>query len=226
MRFAFVCGMIVFSLSAKAQLNLKIGYSIGLFDPGITNDILRQYNLENQWLENDFKDLNLMSGIVIGFRNSWDFVGLDLSWTSKFNREFGEGPDPSTGNSFSRTYYYRLNTFSAGLEFYPTSNFGFGGSIDATDLNYKVDGTGYSDTEKIVDGFSMGSHFFLSYEISTSDFLSVSFRPYIQLPWESFNIQGFEQANFPDSTDPASEFEENLFNFGLMIVFFNGNPRG
>lgn len=214
--------LLFFCLSAKAQLNLKIGYSLGLSNPAKTNEILKQFNADNPWLDNKFKDLNLMSGIMIGFRNKWDFAALELSWTSKFNRERAEGDDPMTGDGFTRTFFYRLNTISAGLEFYLTDNFSIGGSVDATDLNYKVEGTGFPDTEKVVDQFNMGSHFFLSYEVNAGDYMSVAFRPYIQMPWETFNITGFERANYPDSTVPESEFEESLMNFGIMFIFYNG----
>ena len=107
-------------------------------------------------------------------------------------------------------------------QFSLSDNFSIGGTIDATDLNYKVEGTGFQDTEKVVDEFSMGSHFFLSYEINGGDYMSVAFRPYIQMPWESFNITGCERTNYPNSTVPESELKENLFNFGIMFIFYNG----
>ena len=215
--------LFLFCLSAKAQLNLKVGYSLGLFNPTKTNEILKQFNAENPWLDDNFRDLNLMSGVMIGFRNRWDAVGLELAWTSKFTKERGSGDDPQTNSAFQRTYFYRVNTITAGLEFFPGGGgFCFGGTVDATDVNYKVEGTGYPDTEKIVDDFSLGSHFFVGFEVKTGDYMSVSFRPYIQIPWETFNIQGFERANFPDSTAPVEDFEENLFNFGIMLIFYNG----
>jgi hypothetical protein len=209
------------AMPLSAQLNLKIGYSLSLFNPQQTNAVLQRFNAENPWLERSLNDLNWMSGFTVGFRNRWEVVALEVAWHTKFTKEKAEGTDP-TNTKFNRTNLYRLNAYSVGLEIFPGGNFSFGGTIDATDMIFNIEGTGFAEREKVVDGFSLGSHFFVSYEIPAGEYMAVAFRPYIQMPWATFNVQGLERAYFPDSTAPEEDFEEDMVNFGIMFIFYNG----
>lgn len=117
-RVFFFAAALTCALPGWGQLNLKIGYGLGLMNPANTNDIMDRVNQQNPWFDDDFRDLNLISGVTIGFRNRWDFIGLECSWTAKLARRKAEGLRPSDNTTFRQELFFRYNSFSAGAEFF------------------------------------------------------------------------------------------------------------
>ena len=226
MRFlSFLFGLFFLLFSAtslQAQLNLKVGYSLGVMNPSFTNQIMKSYNQENPWLDQKLKDLNLMNGLMIGFRNRWEYIGLELSWTSKIAERDAAGLDPSLNANIQRFINWRYSSFSGGLEII-IDDVSIGATLDASDIAIKTEYTGSDGEEVILDDFFLSSHLYVNYEIKTGTFLAIAFRPYIQIPWKRVSVYDFEQHLFPDSPSDPADFDENYFNFGLMFIFFNGN---
>ena len=224
-RVFFFAAALICALPGWGQLNLKIGYGLGLMNPANTNDIMDRVNQQNPWFDDDFRDLNLISGVTIGFRNRWDFIGLECSWTAKLARRKAEGLRPSDNTTFRQELFFRYNSFSAGAEFF-SGPFAVGGTIDGSDYILRTEFSDETETIRLVDDFHVTSTFYISYELITSDVLSLAFRPYVQVPWTNINVYGMEEHFFPNSTTQPEAFQENLLNFGLQLLFYNGvQPR-
>lgn len=209
------------SPSYAQQLNLKIGYSAGVINPENINRLMTAYDEENPWFEEKPRDLNIINGVTIGFRSRWEYVSLEFSWVSKFASRDMSGIRPVDEAGFEREIIYRIGSFSFGPEFF-IGNIGFGGTLDATDFQIRTNYSGQPTELVLVDEFSLSSHFFVSYHLVTSDFLSLTLRPYVQLPYERFNVHGLEEDLFPMNTTDPETVNDNLLNFGLQILFFNG----
>jgi hypothetical protein len=219
----FLAGCWLFIMGAalplQGQMNLKIGYSIGLMDPVSTNKVMRDYN-ETRDFDNTMDDLNLLSGVTIGIRNRWDLVGLEFSWSSKINRRQADGVFDD--KNFFQALFFRYGAFSAGLEFHG-GNFAIGGSIDATDFIIRTEVTGEKDAFEVVNNqFTMANTFYVHYEIKANDVMGIAFRPYIQIPWSTLNVYDLHTELLPTVPALEEDFNENMLNFGLIFIFYNG----
>lgn len=220
--FVGVCLFLLSHGGATAQqLNLKIGYSVGVINPENINGLMQAYSAENPWFEDKPNDLNIINGVMIGFRSRWEFVGLEFSWASKFSSKDMSGIRPIDNAGFTRDITYRLGSFSFGPEFF-VGNIGFGATLDASDFVIRTTYSGEPNELTLVDDFSLSSHFFISYHVVTSDFLSFTLRPYVHLPYQQFNVFGLEEDLFPNTTTDPETVNDNLLNFGLQLLFFNG----
>lgn len=215
--------LLLVSQQAQGQLNLKIGYSLSLAAPENVNRTIRAYNAANPWFNKPMRELNLVNGVNIGFRNKWDGVALEFSWSSKFSTKDIEGIRPIDNENFFRETTFRLGSFSFGPEFF-FGDFGIGATVDITDLEIRTNKTQQPTELLTVDDSYISSHFFVSYYINTGDFLTLCFRPFVHVPYETVNVFEFEQELFPGTTNTAEGYEDNFVNFGLMIIFYNGNP--
>lgn len=221
LKYIFSTAFICFTFFAHAQLNMKVGLSLGVVDDAFENEIIERYNLENDWLTQELDQLRFMPGIDLGFRYRFDGVAFDLSWKNKFQNLDGEGVDPATNAEFVRDLFYTINSYSAGLDFY-IKNFVFGGSIDRMTYAVKSKNTGDSDRRITVRDFTWGSHFFIGYEIETSSKLSLSLRPFVQMTWQDVNLFGVEEELFPETGADVADFNTNFRQFGIMLLFYNG----
>ena len=207
---------------AAAQLNLKIGYSLSVLDPQNLNETVKAFNEANPWYDDKLKDLNLFNGLLIGFRNKWEGVALEFTWSTKFASQRIEGIRPDDNKSVFRENFYRIQSFSFGPEFY-FGNIGIGATLDASDVTIRTLKSQEPNEIPVLDEFTLSTHLFASYHIKTGDFMSLCFRPFVQLPFDRINTFSFEEELFPGTTNDSADYDDNFLNFGLMIIFYNGN---
>ena len=220
--FVVVGLFLLMATEVEAQLNLKIGYSLSVLDPRQVNESIKAFNEANPWYDDKLRDLNLINGVTIGFRNKWESVALEFSWSSKFNSKFIEGVRPDDNELVFREVIFRIGSFSFGPEFL-FDNIGIGATLDASDFTIRSSKSKEPNELTILDEFSLSSHIFASYHIQTGDFLSLCFRPFVQIPFDRINTFEFEKELFPGTTNDPENYNDSFLNFGLMIIFYNGN---
>ena len=206
------------SSGIAAQLNFKVGYKGGFLDPTINNEIIRAYNADKPWLTKSFKDLKYLSGLVLGFRNRWDLVAIDVSWYGSFSRNKSEGVDPTLNSTYERTLNYGFSSISLGIENF-IGNFSFGASIDIDKTDIRTLKTGRPDRFTVVDEWGYGSHFFVAWNVKSTQ-LEFSIRPFVQIPWKEVDLSPL--ADELEVSIPGDNLNENFMNFGVMFIFFNG----
>jgi len=69
----------------------------------------------------------------------------------------------------------------------------------------------------------LSSHFHLSLNVESNDILTLSIKPYVQVPWSKLNVIPLHEELLPNDTVNADDFKEDFLNFGIMLVFYNGN---
>lgn len=213
--------LVSITASISAQLNIKTGYIYSHTRPDVTNQIFDQFNNERTWLSDNLKDLNGFHGLIMGFRyKPLDFVGFDLYWTGRFRSIKSFGTDPVTSSSFERDLYFRNNSISVGYENY-LKWFSFGGTLDFNFLKIKSESSSRDGRFTILSDTGFSSHFFISFNAQNRGRMSVSLKPYIQIPWTGFDVK--KLAEELDATpDNTTDFNERYPTFGFMIVFYNG----
>lgn len=202
----------------NAQFNFKVGYTGSYVDPTINNEILQAYNAERPWLDKTFSEPSFLSGIVLGIRQRFEFVALDVSWYGRFRGVRIEGIDPVTMETYERKLNYNLNSYSLGIENFigPVS---IGGSIDVNQTGIRAKKTERDDRFSVINKWNYGSHFFVSYNLKGNQ-LQLSIRPFVQMHWSDIDLTPLA-AELEVST-AGGEYKENFMNFGIMLVFFNG----
>lgn len=206
------------------QLNVKSGLTVGYINPTNTNTVLEKFNREHAYLNKKFRSLNLIYGLTLGLRYRWEFVDLELSYHIKMRKVRAKGKYEDSTKNFSREVLLGINSISLGLGFH-YEGFGFGGSMDLSKLiiSGRNDSSKRKDKYPLVNEPFMGNHFYLSYELNGNNTLSLSIRPYIQIPWEKFNINPLH-APLEQNVAPTNT-PDDFTNYGLMIIFYNGEKN-
>ncbi len=207
------------SFFCQAQFNIGVAYSLGYSNPEIDRSIIQDFNSSKPWLENKIEPIRFMQGMHLSLRYRWNFVALDFTWRNRFRAKRAEGIDPSTSASFTRRYNHRFNSYSVGLETF-IGGFSYGGSIDIDNFAIRTEVTGIDGRYDITNQWGLGSHFFIGYNLDAGPNLTFAIRPYIQMPWVTYDLSGVAE----DLNGDVSQrnWEENYLNFGLMFVFYNG----
>ena len=228
MQFYFKCLFILFILSfttnLAAQVSLKVGYNFGKANPAVYNGMIQRYNTTNDYFTDPLEEIKWMSGFDLGVRVSNEFVGAELSWGNKYNRQYAEGTSPITNAEYFREIYLRFGSYSFGLESF-IGPVGIGSSIDLNRASVRTRDTNENKKYKVLAETGFSSHFYLSYHFEASETTSFSLRPYVQVPWKGVNLYKLEQELNPEfaATAVEADYNERFLNFGIQILFFNGN---
>lgn len=216
---------IVCTASLEAQVSFKVGYSIGLTNPEVSNGIIERFNAKKTFYTDPLEEFNTLSGFALGIRLHNDLAAIELSWDNKYNRMYAEGNDPANNNvNDFREVFLRFGSYSLGVESF-LGPVGIGGTIDLNRSSIRTRYTGQAKKRKVLGENGLSSHFFLSYNFEASDFTAFSVKPYIQIPWRGIDLYKFEEELNPEfaaTADPGN-YREKFLNYGIMVIFYNGN---
>ncbi len=207
------------TFALNAQINLGVGYSLGYTNPVEDQMIFEKFNEDRPWLEDGLEPMNALQGFHMGLRYKFDFVALELTWRNRFRIKRANGIDPSTNADFQRRMVHRYYSYSIGIENF-INNFSYGASIDLEDFAIRTEVTGIDKDFTIVRHYGLGSHFFVSYNLNAGEALSFAIRPYVHIPWQTYNIAKVAEEVNGDVSN--SELNANYMNIGIMFIFYNG----
>lgn len=203
----------------NAQLNIKIGYSIGYVQADSTNKLIQDFNNGHQY-DKPLEEFKILHGVLVGLRYRINDVAIHLDWNNKFNLLKGSGTDASGISGFQKVFFKNAS-YGLGLEFFGTEKFSFGGTIDFDVLTYRLQNDGLPDKATILNDYGLGSHFYVSINIEGSDILTLNLQPYVQIPWTSYDIHALDNAI--NDKDSNQRLAEKYLNFGVRIIFSNGS---
>ena len=203
----------------QSQFNISTGYSISYLNPTKLNSIVSDFNDGKEWLTKDFKPLHLFHGMHFGVRYKHDIIGLELNWTSKFNKSLAEGIDPLTENDFYKKLRYRNHSISFAIENIIQS-WAYGASIDMNWFVIKSQNASNGTKDRIVFDNNWGSQFFLTYHTNRTRGVALAIRPYVQILWNDIEISGLQKELIGDN---QAEVLEKYLSFGISFIFYNGN---
>lgn len=210
-----------FASGLNAQLNVKAGYCGSYTNPVVNNQILQTFNAELPWLERTLDDIHFLSGIVMGVRQRFEFVAIDVSWYGRFRRNRAEGTDPATMAAYDRRLNYNFNTFAIGIENF-IGTFSFGGSIDLNKTAIRTQKTGRDDRFTVLNQLNTSSHFFVSFNFKATQ-LQMSLRPFVQIQWSKVNLAPLSEEL--ELSSGMGGLSEGFTNYGIMLIFFNGRQN-
>lgn len=210
---------VLFGFYSQAQLNIKAGYNLGFVQAQVHKQIYERYNTDNSWLTQELEPFNILNGLQLGVRYKFEnLVALEFNWQNQYHRKAASGTDPSDNSNFTRSVSFRYSSLGLGIENFigPVS---FGASFNYDFINYKTSTTDI-DQFRVLKDTGWSSHFFVSFNFEGGRPLSLSLRPYAQIPWTTFNLQALNDALNP--SDTSINLEESYTTFGIMLIFYNG----
>ncbi|MEL6863792.1 MAG: hypothetical protein AAFP19_05200 [Bacteroidota bacterium] len=204
----------------QAQVNIKIAYDAAFTNPANLNSLLTTFNEERDWLDKRFDEFRFFQGIQLGARYELEWVDLEFSLYNLFQNSKAEGQDPAIGTTTQhRQLFYQFNGFSIGAN----RRFGFihiGASIDLERFHMRWRESSSGDRNTLVRDNQLTSRFYISFETPKYNSLSICFRPYVKIPWGSYNLQ--ELSNELENASSPSDVVDDFMHFGFQFIFFNG----
>ena len=221
-RSAWIFIFFFFCLSANAQLNLKVGYSLAYTNPETHNSIISAFNEGRPWLESTMDQTNLFNGFIFGARYKIDRIAFEATWENQFDRFSGSGPDPATTREFTQSVFFRQAFYSLGLESFFSERFSVKASLDLNQVRYRSEKTGVSGRFILMKDQGLGSTFSLGYNLIGDGIMHISLRPFFHISWTGFDIAQFSDELDAAPSEPDFDFREDFVSYGLKIIFYNG----
>jgi hypothetical protein len=205
-----------------AQLNTIAGYAYGYTDVGILNSVIDTFNALTPKLSSSMIHLNSMHGMELGLRYRFPHLSLEFAWSNKFARVSNKSTAGTT--EVKNTLSFTNSIFSFGGEFY-FGKVGIGSSFDINTIKIKTTKPGFSQRDESVSSTYIANQFFVSFELPVNNFMSLSIRPYVQLPAQAFNF--YKTAGHLNSEigPDVGQFQNKVVTYGIKILFINGEKN-
>lgn len=217
-RLILSCLLIIFCSQLKAQLNIKVGYTLS-FNQAKQNDLLvKAFNENNaDILESGIGDLNSMHGITVGTKYRIGRQSIELSWDHLSRQRLGVG-ETSDMTLFQQELFYSFNQLLLSVES-SFGQFGIGSGIGFNKVKIK-DRIGNSEVKKtLVSEYQTVARFHLAVNFVGQKTVSFAIKPFIQIPLDKINLAPLAQEL---EVNPELVDEESFPYFGISFIFYNG----
>jgi hypothetical protein len=206
----------------NAQINTLAGYAYGYSDIPILSSIIDTFNARTPKLSSSMSHVNSTHGMELGLRYRLPIMSFEFSWANSFARV--NNRSTASGTEVKNTLSFTKNTFIFGAELY-FGRFGVGGSFDINTYKVKTSKPGFSPRDDVYSETGISNHLFISLELPVNERMSLSFRPYVQLPNRSFDF--YQTAGHLNSETDANvnQFKNRIVTYGIKILFFNGEKN-
>lgn len=218
----FVCSVLILYVSiASAQFNIKVGYNGNYTNLNTTNEIFNLYNTDMNPAEKKLKPIRFYHGIEIGGRYKiGEYFGLDFGIATASGKNSAKGLSIPNSEAIDNQIKIQLTNYYLGLENY-FGRYGYGATLGYQKIKYKNRLSTSSENLDILSQKALNSRFYLIFEVP-SHMTSFSFRPFVSLNWEPYDLAKLDDALLINSELPTSNYEENAVIFGLSILIYNG----
>ena len=221
----FLGALIAFDTpSVSAQINAFVGYAYSQ-NKGekVFNQIIGRYNARNPTILQPMTTLNFLHGVDLGIRYRFPAVSIEFDWFNKFN-QVNDRVRNADNTEFKNTLYYKSQSYCLGVEFYHEW-FGGGASLDWNNLIVKKEKSNDKVKETWLQEGGFSNHIFLNFELKMNDVMSLSIRPYVQLPLYKNDFYVIEQKLNPDiaASMDKNAYIQKVVNWGVKFLFVNGN---
>ena len=219
-RWAAVIIVLFLYNQGYAQLNLKIGYALGIAKPDVNNSILAEANAtisETVDLQFPYEGLGTMHGISLGARYTVSNVSLEIGWENLGRTRIAVGEN-SNGSLFQEELFYRFNTILATMS-YRMGSRSIGGSIgrNSAAIKKRLGNSSRKSVNFIPEAqFIARAH--IGFAFGGNDLVSFEIRPYYQFPIDKINLNPLRRQLDLQEGD----FNESFPMIGLTFVFYNG----
>jgi hypothetical protein len=214
--------LFIFINQTNAQINTIAGYVYGYSDVGILNTIIDTFNARTPKLSTTMGHVNSTHGMELGLRYRFPHLSLEFSWANSYARVSNRSTAGVT--EVKNTLSISKNTFIFGVELF-FGKLGLGGSFDYNSLRVKTAKPGFNPRDDSYSKSGITNHLYLSLELPINERMSLSFRPYIQLPTNSFDFYQTAGHLNSETDSNTNQYQNRVVTYGIKILFFNGKKN-
>jgi hypothetical protein len=219
--------VLFFSLSSPvfAQINSIAGYSYTRNNPTILNQIIDNYNARNPSLAQPMSHLSASNGMNLGIRYRFPYVAAEFVWSTRIARARDQVINTDR-TSYQNIINFRNQVFSLGGDIH-YGGLGIGGSFDINRIQMRKERSTDATKETLLTNNSLTNHIYLIFDIKVNEGLSISIRPFVQIPSKKVNLYAVEKKFNPDIaaiTSPDA-YNQLFFNYGISFSFVNGSKH-
>lgn len=209
---------------SHGQLNIKIGYGMAYTSGNGYNDLLDEFNTENDYrIEQKLSSLHILHGVELGIRYGFDQYGLEFAWESHGSDGLAVGEDLD-GSLYEKEMFYGFNTISLGLErYFGNKGIGMSGGIRKGSFKGSINGSDVKKTFVSDSQYVIKAYWMLNFK--GGDIIGLSLRPYISVPLNSLDFQSEGSYPVHDHLGIAPSnvhSKARLPMVGVSILFYNG----
>lgn len=208
-----------FCTQLSGQINLKVGYATGYSSLDAMEKVVDAYNQQFAGATVPLEQVHFHHGLEIGARYKFGRFAFDFGLMTMSGNAKAEGLPENAGLveqelQSTHTHYY------LGVENY-LGWFGYGGSVGYGRLKYKIDFANVSKKQEVFSQRELSSKFYLLFEFPGNN-VAFQLRPYVIYPISTYNLKELETNIVPDSAIPSSELDQDIFVYGISLLFMNG----
>lgn len=222
---SFVLFLTVFSSPLFAQINSIAGYNYTRNNPEILNQIIDRYNANNPTLAQPMSRLSSLNGMNLGVRYRFPYAAVELVWHTRIARAKDQviNADRTT---YQNIINFRNQMFTLGGDLH-YGGLGIGGSIDWNQTQVRKERSTDNTREVLLNDSHLTNHIYLIFDIKVTEGMSISVRPFVQIPSRSVNLFAVEKKFNPDhaATADPNNYNQRFFNYGISFSFINGSKH-
>jgi hypothetical protein len=216
---------IAFSAPIFAQINSIAGYNYTRNSPTILNQIIDNYNARNPTLAQPMSHLSALNGMNLGLRYRFPYAAVEFLWSTRIARARDQVVNTDR-TSFQNIINFRNQVFSLGGDLH-YGMIGIGGTFDLNKIQIRKERSTDATKEIVMNNSSLTNQIYLIFDIKVTEGMSMSIRPFVQIPSKKVNLYAVEQKFNPDIaaiTSPDT-YNQRFFNYGISFSFVNGSKR-
>ncbi len=215
-----IFAMVVYSNVIVSQIAMTVGYhySAGKFDA--INELIERSNTKFMPNNKAWSSIKGMNGLSLGLKYRFGNFGLNAGWRYLFSIKSAKGLTDGSTNSFDWQWNVQNNSYNFGIEGFVSNYFSLGFDVlwDGYRLKSKKSNLGSSNILWRDDIIS--STLYGSLNIPGTEIISMSIRPFVQIPLTKVSLESLATELSIESTTPLPKF--NSLTYGISIIFNNG----
>ena len=216
---------IVFSSPLFSQINSIAGYNYTRNNPTILNQIIDTYNARNPTLAQPMSYLSSLNGMNLGVRYRFPYMAVELVWHTRIARARDQVVNADR-TSYQNIINFRNQVFSLGGDVH-YGRIGIGGTFDLNQTQIRKERSTDNTKEILLNDRHLTNQIYLVFDIKVTDGMSISVRPFVQIPSKSVNLYEVEKKFNPEVAAMSSpdKYNQRFFNYGISFSFINGSKH-
>ncbi len=222
---SFMLFLTVVSSPLFAQINSIAGYNYTRNNPTILNQIIDRYNASNPTLSQPMSHLSSLNGMNLGVRYRFPYAAVELVWHTRIARAKDQVVNADR-TTYQNIINFRNQIFSLGGDFH-YGGLGIGGTFDLNRTQIRKERSTDNTKEILLTDNHLTNQVYLIFDLKVTEGMSISIRPFVQIPSRSINLFDVEKKFNPDAAATAdpNNYNQRFFNYGISFSFINGSKH-
>ena len=214
-----------FQVPVFSQINSIAGYNYTRNNPTILNQIIDTYNARNPTLAQPMSHLSSLNGMNLGVRYRFPYAAVELMWHTRIARAKDQVINADR-TSYQNIINFRNQVFSLGGDIH-YGGLGIGGTFDLNQTQIRKERSTDNTKEILLTNRHLTNQIYLVFDVKVTDGMSISIRPFVQIPSKSVNLYAVEKKFNPDvaATANPDKYNQRFFNYGVSFSFVNGSKH-